>query len=140
MKQLTKMPVADLHQLFSSLPFERRHDSGEWGDFEYKRARPCASADGSFALEVRHETRHKLTLRGDTVWGADEFMLVLEGSVELTDGKGDITRIEAGEALFIPADWQGEWCTDGNKRLSVTRQTAAAAGQEGLLEERYAYR
>lgn len=40
---------------------------------------------------------------------ADEVMIVIEGSVTWISDAGAETRVEAGEAAFIPKGWKGRW-------------------------------
>ncbi|MDE2465065.1 MAG: DUF861 domain-containing protein, partial [Alphaproteobacteria bacterium] len=50
---------------------------------------------------------------GTKTYGVYEFMYFLKGEVTLTSVDGKVDRIQAGEAVLIPADWQGTWDTKG---------------------------
>ena len=50
---------------------------------------------------------------GTKTYGVDEFMYFLKGEVTLTSADGTVQHIHAGEAVVIPADWQGTWDTKG---------------------------
>lgn len=39
----------------------------------------------------------------------EEFCVLLEGRVELTDGAGDTRRFEAGDAFVVPGGFEGIW-------------------------------
>lgn len=51
--------------------------------------------------------------KGAQTYGVDEFMYFLKGSVTLTSVDGTVQHIQAGEAVVIPAAWQGTWDTKG---------------------------
>ena len=53
------------------------------------------------------------SVTGKKTYGVDEFMYFLKGEVPLTSADGTVQRIHAGEAVVIPAAWQGTWDTKG---------------------------
>ena len=55
----------------------------------------------------------------DEVYGVDEFMYFITGSVTLTSEDGTVQVINAGEAVSIPADWKGTWDTEGYTKIWV---------------------
>ena len=55
----------------------------------------------------------------DEVYGVDEFMYFITGSVTLTSEDGTVQVINAGEAVTIPADWKGTWDTKGYTKIWV---------------------
>jgi uncharacterized cupin superfamily protein len=55
----------------------------------------------------------------DEVYGVDEFMYFITGSVTLTSEDGTVQVINAGEAVSIPADWKGTWNTEGYTKIWV---------------------
>ena len=55
----------------------------------------------------------------DEVYGVDEFMYFITGSVTLTSEDGTVQVINAGEAVNIPADWKGTWNTEGYTKIWV---------------------
>lgn len=52
-------------------------------------------------------------------YGVDEFMLFTSGSVTLTSLDGEVTRLEAGDAVILPAEWRGKWDTEGYTKYYV---------------------
>lgn len=46
----------------------------------------------------------------------DEFCLILEGEVELTDAQGGVRRFATGDAFVIPQGFSGTWRSIGNVR------------------------
>lgn len=53
------------------------------------------------------------SVTGTKTYGVNEFMYFLKGEVTLTSADGTVQHIHAGEAVVIPADWQGTWDTKG---------------------------
>lgn len=49
-------------------------------------------------------------------YSVDEFMILLEGSVTMTEASGRVTRVEAGEAFVIPRGLKCAWRQDGYVR------------------------
>ena len=49
-------------------------------------------------------------------YSVDEFMILLEGSVTVTEANGRVTRVEAGEAFVIPRGLDCAWQQDGYVR------------------------
>jgi uncharacterized cupin superfamily protein len=49
-------------------------------------------------------------------YSVDEFMILLEGSVTMTEASGRVTRVEAGEAFVIPRGLNCAWKQDGYVR------------------------
>ena len=49
-------------------------------------------------------------------YSVDEFMILLEGSVTVTEASGRVTRVEAGEAFVIPRGLNCAWKQDGYVR------------------------
>lgn len=66
----------------------------------------------------------------------DEFMLLLEGAVEMVTPDGAVTRVEAGEAFVLPKGLVCQWRQPGPvKKIFVILETpddAAARPAEGL--------
>ena len=53
-------------------------------------------------------------------YGVQEFMYFLEGRVILTSLDGSKVEVQAGEAVMIPADWQGRWeSPEGYRKIYV---------------------
>ena len=52
-------------------------------------------------------------------YGVDEFMLFTSGSVTLTSVDGTVTKLEAGDAVTIPAEWEGTWDSPGYTKYYV---------------------
>ena len=55
----------------------------------------------------------------DGPYGVDEFMLFISGSVTLTSRDGTVTKLEAGDAVTIPAEWEGTWDSPGYTKYYV---------------------
>ena len=49
-------------------------------------------------------------------YSVDEFMILLEGAVTVTEASGRVTRVEAGEAFVIPRGLTCAWKQDGYVR------------------------
>jgi uncharacterized cupin superfamily protein len=49
-------------------------------------------------------------------YSVDEFMILLEGAVTVTEANGRVTRVEAGEAFVIPRGLNCAWKQDGHVR------------------------
>ena len=49
-------------------------------------------------------------------YSVDEFMMLLEGSVTVTEASGRVTRVEAGESFIIPRGLSCAWKQDGYVR------------------------
>jgi uncharacterized cupin superfamily protein len=49
-------------------------------------------------------------------YSADEFMILLEGSVTITEAGGHVTRVEAGESFIIPRGLECAWAQEGYVR------------------------
>jgi uncharacterized cupin superfamily protein len=49
---------------------------------------------------------------GQVVYDAheEEFCLLIEGSVRLTDDTGSTLTFQAGDAFVVPGGFRGEWC------------------------------
>lgn len=52
-------------------------------------------------------------------YGVHEYMHFLEGGVTLTSSNGQVTQINAGDSVVIPADWTGTWDTEGYLKIYV---------------------
>jgi len=75
------------------------------------------SGDGRFASGMYRAGPSREVI--DEPYGVDEFMYFLEGGVTLTSSDGQVTEIEAGEAVTIPREWTGIWETDGYTKIWV---------------------
>lgn len=68
--------------------------------------------------------------------GNDEFMLLLEGAVEIVEPSGKVTRIVAGESFILPKGLVRQWRQTGDvKKIFVILETpddAAARDTRGL--------
>jgi uncharacterized cupin superfamily protein len=68
--------------------------------------------------------------------GNDEFMLLLEGAVEIVEPSGKVTRIVAGESFILPKGLVRQWRQTGDvKKIFVILETpddAAARDARGL--------
>lgn len=60
-------------------------------------------------------------------YGVDEFMLFTGGSVTLTSKDGTVTKLEAGDAVTVPAEWEGTWDSPGYTKYYVIYDRAAKA-------------
>jgi uncharacterized cupin superfamily protein len=49
-------------------------------------------------------------------YSVDEFMILLEGSLTMTEANGRVTRVEAGESFIIPRGLDCAWKQDGYVR------------------------
>jgi uncharacterized cupin superfamily protein len=49
-------------------------------------------------------------------YSVDEFMMLLEGSVTITEAGGHVTRVEAGESFIIPRGLECAWTQEGHVR------------------------
>ena len=57
----------------------------------------------------------------------DEFMLLLEGSVSVTEGNGRVTQVNAGEGFLIPRGLDCAWKQDGYvRKIFVIYENPAA--------------
>jgi uncharacterized cupin superfamily protein len=57
--------------------------------------------------------------------GNDEFMLLLEGTVEIVEPSGHVTRIDAGESFVLPKGLMRQWRQTGDvKKIFVILETA----------------
>jgi uncharacterized cupin superfamily protein len=52
-------------------------------------------------------------------YGVDEFMLFTSGSVTLTSVDGTVTQLNAGDAVTVPAEWEGTWDSPGYTKYYV---------------------
>lgn len=52
-------------------------------------------------------------------YGVDEFMLFTSGSVTLTSTDGTVTQLNAGDAVTLPAEWEGTWDSPGYTKYYV---------------------
>ena len=60
-------------------------------------------------------------------YSVDEFMILLEGAVTVTEASGRVTRVEAGEAFVIPRGLTCAWKQDGYvRKIFVIYQNPAA--------------
>jgi len=60
-------------------------------------------------------------------YSVDEFMMLLEGSVTMTEANGRVTRIEAGESFIIPRGLQCAWKQEGYvRKIFVIYENPAA--------------
>lgn len=60
-------------------------------------------------------------------YSVDEFMLLLEGSVTVTEANGRVTRVEAGESFIIPRGLECAWKQDGYvRKIFVIYENPAA--------------
>jgi uncharacterized cupin superfamily protein len=60
-------------------------------------------------------------------YSVDEFMILLEGSVTVTEASGRMTRVEAGEAFVIPRGLTCAWQQDGYvRKIFVIYENPAA--------------
>lgn len=82
-------------------------------DLEAFRSRDGHFDAGIYAVEGAH--RHTI----DAPYGVNEFMYFLEGGVTVTSTDGTVTRVDAGEALILPEDWQGVWESEGYTKIYV---------------------
>lgn len=53
-------------------------------------------------------------------YGDDEYMYFVEGGVTLTSADGQVTQVDAGEAVTLPKGWAGVWETKGYTKFYVT--------------------
>ena len=61
-------------------------------------------------------------------YSVDEFMMLLEGSVTMTEANGRVTRIEAGESFIIPRGLNCAWKQDGYvRKIFVIYENPAAS-------------
>jgi uncharacterized cupin superfamily protein len=60
-------------------------------------------------------------------YSVDEFMMLLEGSVRVTEANGRVTRIEAGESFIIPRGLSCAWKQEGYvRKIFVIYENPAA--------------
>ena len=60
-------------------------------------------------------------------YSVDEFMILLEGSVTVTEASGRVTRVEAGESFVIPRGLDCAWRQDGHvRKIFVIYENPAA--------------
>lgn len=60
----------------------------------------------------------------------DEFVLVLEGEVTLTDLKGNAETYRAGDSFTVPKGWQGTWDMPVKYREMIVVETKAWIASE----------
>lgn len=71
------------------------------------------TADRKYETGMYRSGPAHFSVTGQKTYGVDEFMYFLKGEVTLTSSDGTVQHIHAGEAVVIPADWQGTWDTQG---------------------------
>ena len=52
-------------------------------------------------------------------YGVDEFMVFLKGGVDLISDDGTVTKVRAGDAIFVEKGWKGIWDTQGYEKIYV---------------------
>jgi uncharacterized cupin superfamily protein len=76
------------------------------------------SADGKLRVDYSQYTKMTLQLED---WPADEFMLFLEGQVEIADKKGRSRVYGPGDMILMPRGFSGTWRQiEPIKKISVT--------------------
>ena len=75
------------------------------------------SSDGKFASGMYRSGKVRFEI--NEPYGVDEFMYFVEGGVTLTSKDGQVTEINAGDAVTIPREWQGVWDTNGYTKIWV---------------------
>lgn len=71
------------------------------------------TADRKYEAGMYKSGPAHFSVTGTKTYGVNEFMYFLKGEVTLTSADGTVQHIHAGEAVVIPADWQGTWDTKG---------------------------
>ncbi|MEM0953129.1 MAG: cupin domain-containing protein [Pseudomonadota bacterium] len=56
-------------------------------------------------------------------YSVDEFMVFLKGGVDLIADDGSVTKVRAGDAVFIEKGWKGIWDTQGYEKIYVIYST-----------------
>lgn len=84
------------------------HDGTKTTDFLM-----LVTADKKYEAGMYKSGPAHFSVTGTKTYGVNEFMYFLKGEVTLTSADGTVQHIHAGEAVVIPADWQGTWDTKG---------------------------
>lgn len=80
------------------------------------------SADGKLSSGVYDSTGSTSDIDSYRV---DEFMYFIRGSVKLTSADGQVTQVNAGDAVFVPKGWKGTWESPGYTKYYVIYNPAA---------------
>ncbi len=101
---------ADVRGAVFNLPGAKTHTykGNTATDFEM-----LLTADRKYECGMYKSGPAHFSITGKRTYGVDEFMYFLKGEVTLTSSDGTVQRIHAGEAVVIPAGWQGTWDTKG---------------------------
>ena len=87
------------------------------GDTEILDFTSLKASDGKFASGMYKAGPQTFDIT--ELYGVDEFMFFLEGSVTLTSADGSAVTVNAGEAVTIPKEWTGRWQTAGYRKIWV---------------------
>jgi len=90
----------------------------EGSDPSYGAREDFVSEDGKLRVDYSQYTTMTLQLED---WPADEFMLFVEGMVEITDKKGRSKVYGPGDMILMPRGFSGIWRQlEPIKKISVT--------------------
>jgi uncharacterized cupin superfamily protein len=90
----------------------------EGDDPSYGARQDFVSTDGKLSVDYSQYTTMTLEL---VDWPADEFMLFVEGQVEITDRQGRSKTYGPGDMILMPRGFSGTWRQLGPiKKISVT--------------------
>lgn len=95
----------------------KEQSKSELGPLITEDAETFLSSDRRLDAGVYRSGAARFTI--DQPYGVDEFMYFLEGRLTLTSSDGQITVINAGEAVTIPKEWTGVWDSTAYTKIYV---------------------
>jgi uncharacterized cupin superfamily protein len=88
------------------------------GELTTKKVELFKSGDDKTRFGIFSESAYSYEFA--EAFGNNEYMYFVDGSVTLTSADGTVTNIEAGDAIFLPAEWKGTWATPGYTKVYLT--------------------
>ena len=127
-------PIIELDsRVVSSAPFEAIADDTYMrviGDRGPRVANAVAFRSKDSHLEVDVSTYEPVTLQL-LHWPVDELMTLLDGQVDVEDGKGHAHLYVKGDTFLMPRGFSGRWHERGSiTKIAVTYTTSANSGPE----------
>lgn len=95
----------------------KQHSDSELGPLVTEDVETFLSSDRRLDAGIYRSGAARFTI--DQPYGVDEFMYFLEGRLTLTSSDGQVTVVNAGEAVTIPKAWTGVWDSTAYTKIYV---------------------